>query len=79
MCAGARPSPGMGAKLSGLPSVFWVLPYEPEAYEPQLLAAVERYILPDRDFRVRKRRPLLAFRTVFTAATAVVDRSLRVR
>ncbi|MDC0510966.1 hypothetical protein OAN61_01010, partial [bacterium] len=62
MCAGARPSLGMGA-VAGLPNVFWVLPYEPAGTEPQLLVAVDRYILPDRDFRVRQHAALAALDT----------------
>jgi hypothetical protein len=47
-CCHARAPPGPSAHMSNL---FWVMPYDQQAREPQLVAAIERYVLPNRNLR----------------------------
>ena len=44
----ARPANGAGP-----PSSFWSLPYDPGSSTPQLVVQIERYVLPQRNLKVK--------------------------
>ena len=47
-CCRARAPPGPAANMS---NIFWVMPYDTNSREPQLVGAIERYVLPNRNLR----------------------------
>ncbi len=47
-CCRAQAPPEAVAHMHNL---FWVMPYDPRSQEPQLVAAIERYVLPNRNLR----------------------------